>query len=151
MALNTCLASIPAPRSALPAIAAALLSLAAAAMPMAATAQTSACLNVGGAFLCSDIGSPAVQVQASQLQSGMYEGYWHDGRAMVERVTVTANEILLYRVAGGDVQGQTFRYIRSGASTYNSSNGHTIFITGPTSFTWTNSGNRNGVSYQILQ
>jgi len=91
------------------------------------------------------------QAQAPQLVPGNYQGYWHDGRSMVERVTVTPSEITLHRIAGGDVQGQTFRYIRSGASTYNSPNGHVILITGPTSFTWTNSNGQNGVAYSLLR
>jgi hypothetical protein len=91
------------------------------------------------------------QAQAPQLVPGNYQGYWHDGRSMVERVTVTPSEITLHRIAGGDVQGQTFRYIRSGASTYNSPNGHVIMITSATTFTWTNSNGQNGVAYSLLR
>ena len=90
-------------------------------------------------------------LRALQLAPGNYQGYWHDGRAMVERVTVTPSEITLYRIAGGDVQGQTFLYNRSGANTGNSPNGHVILITSPTSFTRTNSNGRNGVAYNPLR
>jgi hypothetical protein len=90
------------------------------------------------------------QAQAPQLAPGNDQGCWHDGCAMVERVTVTPSEITLHRIPGGDVQGQTFRDIRSGASTYNSPNGHVIMITSPTTFTWTNSSGQNGVAYSLL-
>lgn len=87
----------------------------------------------------------------TQLYSGNYKGYWHDGRAMVERVSVTPSVITAYRVAGGDVQGQTARYIRSGPNSYNSTTGHIITVTGPDTFTWTNSSGRNGVAYTLMQ
>ncbi|WP_420334165.1 hypothetical protein [Roseibium sp.] len=81
------------------------------------------------------------------LHSGMYLGYWKDGRAMMDRVEVTGNQIYMTRVAGGDVQGKTAVFIRSGPNTYNTPSGHQIFITGPRSFTWTNRHGQNGVSY----
>ncbi|MEO0976561.1 MAG: hypothetical protein AAFY24_04865 [Pseudomonadota bacterium] len=81
------------------------------------------------------------------LQSGMYLGYWKDGRAMMDRVEVSGNQIYVTRVAGGDVQGKTAVFIRSGQNTYNTPSGHRIFITSPRSFTWTNRHGQNGVSY----
>ncbi|WP_434055359.1 MAG: hypothetical protein RDA78_11010 [Roseibium sp.] len=81
------------------------------------------------------------------LQNGMYLGYWKDGRAMMDRVEVSGNQIYKTRVAGGDVQGRTAVFIRSGQNTYNTPSGHQIFITGPRSFTWTNRHGRNGLSY----
>lgn len=126
--------------------------LAAAAVPTAAQAQATACMNVGGTVLCTEIGGGAIQVQAqTQLIAGNYQGYWRDGRALVEHVTVTPNEISVHRIAGGDTQGVTARFIRSGPTTYNSPTGHRIVITGPTTFTWTNNAGQNGVAYSLLQ
>lgn len=92
-------------------------------------------------------GAEAQQGFYQPLHSGMYLGYWKDGRAMMDRVEVTGNQIYMTRVAGGDVQGKTAVFIRSGPNTYNTPSGHRIFITGPRSFTWTNRHGQNGVSY----
>jgi hypothetical protein len=107
-------------------------------------------------FLASMLGvaatatlAPAMAQAGSPLQGGLYLGYWKDGRALMERLEVTANQIKITRLAGGDVQGQTFIYIRSGPNTYNSTSGHQIFVTGPRSFTWTNSNGQNGVGYTL--
>jgi len=93
------------------------------------------------------MGAEAQQGFYQPLHSGMYLGYWKDGRAMMDRVEVTGNQIYMTRVAGGDVQGKTAVFIRSGPNTYNTPSGHQIFITGPRSFTWTNRHGQNGVSY----
>jgi len=98
-------------------------------------------IGVGTALL------PVAAFAQFSLQNGMYLGYWKDGRALMERVNVTNTEIRITRLAGGDVQGKTFVYIRSGHSTYNSPSGHQIYVTGPQSFTWTNSKGQNGVAY----
>ena len=92
-------------------------------------------------------GAEAQQGFYQPLHSGMYLGYWKDGRAMMDRVEVTGNQVYMTRVAGGDVQGKTAVFIRSGPNSYNTPSGHQIFITGPRSFTWTNRHGQNGVSY----
>jgi hypothetical protein len=135
-----------------------LCALGGAGLPLSATASPASedvCFSIGPATFCNDQGGGApgnpgdVAENAYQLQSGLYLGHWHDGRPMVERVTVTPNQITLTRVAGGDVEGTTSHYIRSGANQYNSTSGHKIYITGPSSFTWTNSNGQNGVSYLL--
>lgn len=139
-------------RSILRAVAAVMLATVGATAPTATLAQISACLNIGGVSICNDATGPITPIQATaQLRSGNYQGFWHDGRPMVERVRVTPNEITVYRVAGGDVEGTTARYIRSGPNSYNSTTGHIITVTGPHQFTWTNSSGRNGVSYNLMQ
>lgn len=102
-----------------------------------------------GAVLAPE-GADAQQGFFQPLQSGMYLGYWKDGRAMMDRVQVSGSQIYMTRVAGGDVQGKTAVFIRSGQNTYNTPSGHQIFITGPRSFTWTNRHGQNGVAY-VLQ
>lgn len=105
----------------------------------------------GSQMICTGHTGPRGDLMFAQyapaLQSGLYFGVWKDGRPMIERVNASANEIVITRMAGGDVEGKTSRYIGSGASQYNSASGHRIFVTGPNSFTWTNSSGQNGVSY----
>ena len=91
-------------------------------------------------------------VHAQELVSGVYQGTWHDGRNLVERLVVYPSYLTIVRIAGGDHQGgPPVTYASQGPSVYQSDRGHQIIVTGPESFTWVNSGGGNRVNYVRIQ
>lgn len=102
----------------------------------------------GLAIFALPLGLAAKQAEAQEdLRTVNYSGNWQDGRTLVETVCELPETLIITRQSGGDHIGTAFQYHQTGSSLYVSDRSHQVIVTGPTSFTWVNSGGGNRVIY----